>query len=173
MYGGYVMKITRSWCMPSKNTFDMKPALNVIYEHLGTRDYSIDPFARNSTLATVTNDINKDTIAHFNLDALEFLQSQESSSVDVVLFDPPYSLRQLKECYDNIGKALTQYDTQFFFSEIKTQIMRVLVKGGKCISFGWNSNGIGKTRGFKLIEIKLIAHGGNHNDTIITVEEKL
>ena len=26
---------------------------------------------------------------------------------------------------------------------------------------------------FKLIEIKLIAHGGNHNDTIITVEEKL
>jgi len=47
-----------------------------------------------------------------------------------------------------------------------------LVKGGKCISFGWNSNGIGKTRGFEMVEIKILSHGGMHNDTIITVEVK-
>lgn len=34
-------------------------------------------------------------------------------------------------------------------------------------------NGIGKTRGFEIVEILLVAHGGNHNDTIVTVERKL
>ena len=38
--------------------------------------------------------------------------------------------------------------------------------------FGWNSNGVGKVRGFEIIEILLIAHGGSHNDTIVTVERK-
>lgn len=167
------MKITRSWCMPNKETFDMKPALNMIYKHVGTRDLSIDPFARNSTIATVTNDLNEETIAHHHKDALEFLQTFACESVDCVLFDPPYSLTQLKECYNNIGRALTQDDCQYYFSNIRNEISRVLAVGGKCISFGWSSGGIGKSRGFKIIEIKLIAHGGNHNDTIITVEEKI
>tara|TARA_R100001086_G_scaffold61254_1_gene28365 strand:- start:6820 stop:7329 length:510 start_codon:yes stop_codon:yes gene_type:complete len=165
------IKITRSWCMPNKNTFDMKPALNLIYQHLGTRDYSIDPFARNSTIATHTNDLNENTIAHSHKDALEFLQSIPCGSVDVVLFDPPYSPRQLKECYDNIGQSL--HDTKSsVWASWKNEISRVLVKGGKCISFGWNSNGIGKTRGFEMVEIKILSHGGMHNDTIITVEVK-
>ena len=34
-------------------------------------------------------------------------------------------------------------------------------------------NGIGKTRGFETLEILLVAHCGNHNDTIITVERKI
>jgi len=39
------------------------------------------------------------------------------------------------------------------------------------ISFGWNSGGIGKTNGFEILEILLVAHGA-HNDTICTVERK-
>ncbi len=30
-----------------------------------------------------------------------------------------------------------------------------------------------KKRGFKLIDVLLVAHGGHHNDTICIVEEKL
>ena len=45
-------------------------------------------------------------------------------------------------------------------------------KDGKVISFGWNSNGIGKTLGFEQVEILMVAHGGHHNDTICTVEVK-
>lgn len=41
------------------------------------------------------------------------------------------------------------------------------------ISFGWNSNGIGKTKGLEIIEILIVAHGGQHNDTICTVERML
>ena len=157
--------------MPNKNTFDMKHALEFIYKHVGTRDLSVDPFARNSTIATVTNDFNEETIAHHHKDALEFLQSFPSESVDVVLFDPPYSPRQLKECYDNIGQSL--HDTKSsVWASWKNEISRIITPGGKCISFGWSSNGIGKTRGFELKEILLLAHGGNHHDTIITMEEK-
>jgi len=31
---------------------------------------------------------------------------------------------------------------------------------------------MGKNRGFKIIKILLVAHGGMHNDTICVVEEK-
>ena len=40
------------------------------------------------------------------------------------------------------------------------------------MSFGWNSGGIGKKYGFKLNRILLVAHGGQHNDTICTVDIK-
>ena len=45
--------------------------------------------------------------------------------------------------------------------------------GGHAISFGWNSNGFGKRRGFEIVEIMLVAHGTHHNDTIVTVEKKV
>ena len=44
--------------------------------------------------------------------------------------------------------------------------------GGKVISFGWNSGGIGKTNGFEIQRILLVPHGGPHHDTIVTVEIK-
>ncbi len=40
------------------------------------------------------------------------------------------------------------------------------------LCFGWNSGGIGINNGFNLKEILLVPHGGNHNDTICTVEVK-
>jgi hypothetical protein len=45
--------------------------------------------------------------------------------------------------------------------------------GGYVITCGWNSGGIGKTNGFEIIEILLVAHGGWYNDTIVTVERKI
>jgi hypothetical protein len=40
------------------------------------------------------------------------------------------------------------------------------------VSCGWNSGGIGKKYNFKQIEILLVAHGGWHNDTIVSLEKK-
>ena len=60
-----------------------------------------------------------------------------------------------------------------YWSKQKDEIARILKPNGICISCGWNTNGVGKTRGFEQIEILLVAHGGNHNDTIITVERKM
>jgi hypothetical protein len=130
----------------------------------------LDPFAnRNHGFATHYNDINPNNYGS-NLDALDFLKQFESSSVDGVLFDPPYSLRQLKECYEGLGKALTGYDTTSYFHDVKREIARVVKPGGFVVSFCWNSVGIGKNKGFEIEEILLISHGGLRNDTICTFE---
>lgn len=50
---------------------------------------------------------------------------------------------------------------------------RVIHPGGKAICFGWNSNGIGKKRGFRLDRLLVIAHGSRINDTLVTVETKV
>jgi hypothetical protein len=44
---------------------------------------------------------------------------------------------------------------------------------GKVISFGWNTNGVGKNNGFEKTRIVIIAHGSQHNDTLATVEVKV
>lgn len=51
--------------------------------------------------------------------------------------------------------------------------LRIVHQGGIVISFGWNSTGIGKKYGFEKIEILLVAHGSQHNDTIVVVERKI
>jgi len=41
------------------------------------------------------------------------------------------------------------------------------------LSFGWNSVGMGITRGYEIVEILLVCHGGAHNDTICIAEKKI
>lgn len=166
------MILERIWCMPNSSTFSMKPVMKILREEMKGQEWA-DPFARNSKYAKYTNDLNPNTLAEYNMDALDFLKTFKSNSLDGVLFDPPYSLRQIKEVYDGIGMSLTSHQTKHFFSDIKNQIQRILKPGGKIISFGWNSNGAGKKRGFEINKIILLAHGGNHNDTIITIETKI
>jgi len=167
-----LMIIERIWAMPNANTFSIPPIAKLLKEEVGS-GFWVDPFARNSAWATVTNDINPDTSAQFHLDAVEFLQKFETSSVDGVLFDPPYSPRQIKEVYDAIGIPLTMETTQArFWARVKDEIARVVKPGGKVISCAWNSMGIGQSRGFTITRILLVPHGGWHNDTIVTVEVK-
>ena len=75
--------------------------------------------------------------------------------------------------YNNKGNSLTQHETQYYWSDLREEIGRVMAKNGKVISFGWNSIGIGKVKGFEIIRILLVCHGGHHNDTICTVEIKI
>ena len=146
------MKITREWAMPNKNTFQIPPIRNLIDKY--GRDW-VDPFPD-----------------PYKEDALIYLSRILPHSVDRVLFDPPYSPRQLQECYQNNGQVL--HDTKSsVWKNWKDEIARVIKPRGICISFGWSTNGLGINRGFEIIEILLVAHGGNHNDTICTVERKV
>jgi hypothetical protein len=73
-----------------------------------------------------------------------------------------------------MGKTVNMQTTQSsFWGNLKKEIARKMKKNGIVISFGWNSNGIGKTLNFEQLEILLVAHGGIHNDTICVVERKL
>jgi len=160
--------------MPNKNTFSIKPINDVITKHLDNESLSIDPFANTNRLAKYCNDLDPQYETDYCMDALDFLRLFDDNSVDIVLFDPPYSPRQVSECYKSLDMSVNMQTTQSsFWGNLKREIQRVTKNGGKVITFGWNSGGIGKTKGFEIIEILMVAHGGWHNDTICTVERKV
>lgn len=169
------MIFNRVWAMPNKETFYIPPIKKLISKYI-TNDIWLDPFCRNSPFKSVciSNDLDPNMSCDYNMDALEFLKLFGDSSVYGVLFDPPYSPRQISECYKNVGREVYKEDTQAsFYSKLKQQISRVLVHNGVAISFGWNSGGIGKKFGFEIEEILLVPHGGSHNDTICVVDKKV
>ena len=174
-FGGGVnsvaIPINRVWAMPNKYTFSINPVAELIKRHLF--GVSIDPFANKNRMATITNDLDPAVEADYCMDALDFLKTFNYASIDTVLFDPPYSVRQVSECYKALGKTVNMQTTQAsFWANLKKEIGRITKPGSIVISCGWNSGGIGKKLGFEIIEILLVPHGGPHNDTIVTVEKK-
>ena len=167
------MRFDRVWSMPSKNTFSIKPIKQLIEEEK-TEGKWADPFANGSKVAEVTNDLSDEFDTDYHMDALKFLKMFPDSSLDGVLYDPPYSNRQVSECYKGVGLPVDSKTTQSsFWANQKKGIARIVKVGGKVISFGWNSGGIGKKYGFETTRILLVPHGGHHNDTIVTVERKV
>lgn len=167
------MQINRKWCMPNKNTFDIKPIKEVIDKYM-VEGVIIDPFANKNKIATITNDLDEQYDTNYHMDAIDFLKMFEDNSVDMVLYDPPYSPRQVSECYKNLGKTVNMQTTQAsYWSNQKKEIGRILKPNGIVITCGWNSGGIGKKYGMEIQEILLVPHGGWHNDTIVTVEKKI
>lgn len=168
------MNIQRIWAMPNKNTFDIKPIKKLIQEELNKDKLWIDPFANKNKFASVTNDLNPEYDTDYHMDALEFLKLFADASIDGVLYDPPYSPRQVSECYKDFGYEVTTKTTQAsFWTNHKKEISRIVKSNGKVITFGWNSGGIGQKYGFEIQRILLVPHGGWHNDTICVVERKI
>lgn len=159
--------------MPNSETFKIKPIKEFVEKHINGRKVIVDPFANNCKYGTLTNDLNPEYETDFHLDALDFLKIIDSESADVVLYDPPYSLRQVVEVYKGFGKKVTQETTQSSWrARHLDEIKRILKPNGIALCFGWNSNGVGKKRGFELIDVLLVPHGGSKNDTICTAEIK-
>ena len=100
--------------MPNKNTFSIKPIKKLIEEQLIDGIW-INPYANSNTIATITNDLNPIYNTNYHLDALDFLRLFDNNSIDRVLFAPPYSPRQISECYNNIGLKCTSQDTRTSF----------------------------------------------------------
>jgi hypothetical protein len=167
------MIIRREWAMPNKWTFTIKPIKKLLNKYAGNGFRWIDPYAGKYSPAEITNDINKRLPAKFHMDAKDFCKKL-TGEFKGVLFDPPYSNRQVTEHYAKAGIKATQLDTSSnFYNRTMNSIYKKIENGGYAISFGWNSNGFGKKRGFEIIEILLVAHGGRHNDTICIVEKKV
>lgn len=168
------MEINRIWSMPNSQTFKIKPIKELLNKYIQPNMIIVDPFSNNSKIATITNDLDEKYDTTYHLDALEFLKIFDSNTIDMVLYDPPYSPRQVSECYKNLNKTVNMQTTQAsYWSNQKEQIGRIVKKDGIVITCSWNSGGIGKKYGFEIIEILLVPHGGWHNDTIITAERKI
>ena len=139
--------------MPSHRTFDIKPIKKFIEENIES-DY-VDPFPY-----------------PFKEDAITYLKKIKTTSKFSLVFDPPYSQRQLKEMYHSNGLSLDHPMNNSYWTNCKKEIARIIKPNGKVISFGWNSGGIGKKNGFEIEKILLVNHGSQHNDTICTLEVK-
>ena len=172
-------KLSRVWCMPNKDTFSIKPIRELIERYIDRErpNIIIDPFFGNSPFAAVchmTNDLNPESKATHHMEAMDFLKKLDSNIADMVLFDPPWTVRQIQECYKNIGREVHKEDTQSsFYGDRKKEIARIVRRNGIAISCGYNSGGIGKTNGFSLMEVLIVPHGGAHHDSIVTVERKI
>ena len=163
IYKGYRKPIiNRVWAMPNRWTFKIKPIKELIDRHLW--GHSCDPFAGQNSPARITNDLTEDAV--FNMDALDFLKTQKNSEYDTVLYDPPYSITQARKY------GAKKYASMKYWADCKNEIARITNKKGTVTCCGWSSNGMGKGRGFEMVEILLVPHGGSKNDTIITVEYK-
>lgn len=171
-------KFSRVWAMPSADTFSVRPIGEFVRTYLQGSRVSVDPFARNNTWATYSNDLNPSTAAQRHMDAVAFLLALAEEGlrgrVDLAILDPPYSPRQISECYRESGLTAGMKDTQnaALYARVKAAFAPLLTEDATVLSFGWNSSGMGKKYGFTPIEYMLVAHGSAHNDTICMAERR-
>lgn len=162
--------------MPNGDTFSVKPIGEFVKRYLNYSTISVDPFARDKRWATHTNDLNPETKAEHHMDAEKFLLMLGAQGVksDLVIFDPPYSPRQISECYKSVGLEVGMKETQsaLLYKRVRNAIAPILSEDAVVLSFGWNTVGMGKGHGFEIIEILLCCHGGAHNDTICMAERR-
>ncbi len=151
------MKIERVWGMANPRTFQIPPIFNLIKEEFdhGLIDV-LDPFPFQS-----------------KQDCFEYLNNIPDNSFDFGVLDPPYTKRQVSEHYKKNGGLCSSWQTSgAWTAKIRKEMAKKIRAGGKVISFGYNSAGIGKNNGFEITRILLVAHGGDHYDTICVVEKK-
>lgn len=170
---------SRVWAMPNAWTFKIHPIAALLKKYVpeGGENW-IDPYAGYNSPAEFRNDLDPEAHAQFNLHALEFAEVLKAQykhrTFEGILYDPPYSFRQISEHYKALGRKATQLDTSMaFYEKAKSAFCELIAPGGYAISFGWNTNGFGKKRGFRIIEIMAVAHGGSKNDTLVTIEQKI
>lgn len=173
-----LIRITREWAMPSPDTLSIKPIMQWSKSIIGEATVVVDPFARNCNLANYTNDLSPETSAEFHMDAEDFLimlHTEKSILADVVIFDPPYSPRQISECYKSVGRKCSSKETQnaALYKRVRNAADIVLKPGGVVLSYGWNSVGMGVSRNYELFDMLIVCHGSAHNDTICIAERKI
>lgn len=177
--GEPVLKISRVWAMPDKNTFKIKPIGELVDRYCREsrklpNSFIVDPFANSNTYADYRNDLDPQYNTDTHMDGLEFLKTIKSNSVTLVLWDPPFSPTQSKEVYTHFEKSVNwSTTTADYWSKQKDEIARILVDNGRVITCGWHTNGVGMSRHFHMEELLIVPHGGTKNDTLVTVERKV
>jgi hypothetical protein len=95
------VNFSRKWAMPSRHTFTIKPIAELVYKYFKKDELWIDPFGGFNSPCTESNDINPEAPTKHHMDAREFVKMY--SQIDGAIFDPPYSPRQISECYKRAG----------------------------------------------------------------------
>jgi hypothetical protein len=140
-----------------------------------------DPFAREGFVGKmpncISNDLNPEFDTTYNLEFKDFARVMHMKQVpfDLVVFDPPYSLRQLKDHYDGIGKDLKLWQTHNMWGTGKNLLAQHMPVGSVAISLGWTTAGFGRKRGFKKKAVHVLEQCGKEDRyaLLVTVEQKV
>lgn len=96
-------------------------------------------------------------------DAYEFVKTTDKK-FDTVIFDPPYNLRKAREKYE--GRYIGS------LTKLKNILPQIVKPAGHVLSYGYDTVGMSRLRGFEKIAICVVCHSGDHNDTLCLVERK-
>jgi hypothetical protein len=155
--------------MPNKYTFRIPAIHDFVRYWVAGVPCVVDPFAGKSAIATRSNDI-----ANGGVDAEVFCLRllDEGVVADVVIFDPPYSPRQISESYKGAGLKVDAKTTQnaALYSRVLKPLLSLLRPGGIALRFGWQSAGV--CRAWELLDLLIVQHGSGHSDTICTAQRK-
>lgn len=155
---------------PRKYTFEMIKLLRWTIEHCNNDVLNLFAgkiFIKGVNINETRVDLNKDMPADYHMDAYEFVLKALKGGwqYDTIVLDPPYNLRKAHEKYFGIYTSKLRL--------IKNVLPNILTLGGNVISYGYNTTGMGRNRGFLLTDICIVNHSGEHNDTLCTVEKKI
>ncbi len=167
------MIIRRVWQMPNKYTFTIPAIKELVDRYVGDGLGWADPFAGMNSPAEYTNDLNPDSPAKSHKDAFDYVDDLHDG-LKGVIFDPPYSIGQVKRSYDSFGlKSRFAQDPSGSYKIVKDKLAKKVINGGLVICCGWDGNGFGLERGFDMIEFLVVPHGACHHATLVSVERKV
>ena len=165
------MKVTLlSGCPDSKDTHKTKWFQSVWADvkEIEPGPEIADPFARDCRLAKYTNDLDPNTQATNHLEALDFLSSFDRDSLDLVIFDPPFSERQTHDKYDGFGINLYA-SNGVLMSDCHKAADLSIKPGGHLLKFGYNCNTW--SHNFDLVALWIVqkTHKNHNNSTIVSL----
>src|SRR5690606_12646116 len=141
------MLISRESSNTSKWTFDVVAIQKLLCKYVPSHGLGwVDPFAGKNIITEHHNNLSTSGI-----DALDYMKTFLSCSLDGAIFDPPYSMEQVSRSYKSVG--INDWQSRFSnlnggFPKVKDEIARTLKPNGIAICFGWNSYGLSPSRGF-------------------------
>ena len=86
-------------------TFEIKAIRELLNKYVGDGKGWADPFAGKSTLCEYRNDMNPERKQPYMMEAVVFAKHLKQQGIELngVVFDPPYSYRQVSEHYKQVG----------------------------------------------------------------------
>tara|TARA_Y100001938_G_scaffold138490_1_gene204080 strand:+ start:1958 stop:2521 length:564 start_codon:yes stop_codon:yes gene_type:complete len=134
----------------------------------------LDLFARTCPWGDFRNDLNpqfkKQGHTNMCMDALEAARTFENNSIDIILFDPPFSSRMDADKYEEVGAA-SLWTNPKYISELGAEMNRILTTNGLIIKCGFNSNK--PYSELKLERLYISHYGACRNDMLVSVWKKM
>lgn len=111
-------------------------------------------------------DIDPEMNPDYLMDSYDFVLMAKDRQMffDTIILDPPYNLRKAREKYN--GRYIGS------FTKIKNELSYLQKPSGIIITYGYDTVGMSKSRGYTKIEVCIVCHNGDHNDTLVIMEKK-